>query len=71
MYTGMNRMDKQSHANGLMEHGNEAGSEGLDVERTLKTVTSGFVGTKDNMSDVGIKCLEVVIYLTLYICVCL
>lgn len=51
MYTGMNRMDKQSHANGLMEHGNEAGSEGLDVERTLKTVTSGFVGTKDNMSD--------------------
>ncbi|KAL8119908.1 hypothetical protein AgCh_017143 [Apium graveolens] len=33
------------------EHDNEAGSEGLDVERTLKTVASSFVGTKDSMAD--------------------
>ncbi|KAK1365177.1 O-fucosyltransferase family protein [Heracleum sosnowskyi] len=51
MNTGMNRMDRQAHIIGLKEHGNEAGSEGLDVERTLKTVASGFVGTKDSMAD--------------------
>lgn len=70
MDTGINRMDKQSHNNGLKEHGNEAGSEGLDVERTLKTVASGFVGTKDSMADVSVKCLTFVIYLSLYSYMC-
>lgn len=53
MDTGINRMDKQSHDYGFKEHEHEheAGSEGSDVERTLKMVASGFVGTTDRMAD--------------------
>ncbi|WOH11366.1 hypothetical protein DCAR_0830848 [Daucus carota subsp. sativus] len=57
MDTGINRMDKQSHEYSFKEHehkhehDHEAESEGSDVERTLKTVGSAFVGTTDNMAD--------------------
>lgn len=70
MDTGIHRIDKQSHINGLKEHGNEAGSEGLDAERTLKTVASGFVGTQDSMADVSVKCFSFVICLALYSYMC-
>ena len=69
----MNRMDKQSHSNGLVEHENEAGTEGFDVERTLNTVASGSVGIRDSMADVSVKCLTCIInYLSLstHVCVC-
>ncbi|WOH08978.1 hypothetical protein DCAR_0728429 [Daucus carota subsp. sativus] len=51
MDTGMNRIDKQSHSKGLMDHENEAGTEGFDVERTLNTVASGSVGIRDSMAN--------------------
>ena len=56
-------MDKQSHEYSFKEHehkhehDHEAESEGSDVERTLKTVGSAFVGTTDNMADVSIRCI--------------
>lgn len=69
MDTGMNRMDKQFHINGLKQQVLEHGSEGLDVERTMKTVASGFVGTKDSMADVSVKCLTCIMYLSIHMCV--
>ena len=67
----MNRMDKQSHSNGLMDHENEAGTEGFDVERTLNTVASGSVGIRDSMADVSVKCLTFnYLSLSTHVCVC-